>query len=391
MYGVTAARLFDGIGALSARHPLVCIEGRQITSIHDGYPSDYSDMNIIDLGDVTLMPGLIDCHQHIVFDASDDPVGHLASREDAEVIELARVVARRALVAGITTVRDLGDRNFLSLALRDEFATDLTAGPELLVAGPPITTPDGHCWFLGGTAHGVDGVREAVRDHAAHDVDVIKVMVTGGSLTPGSSNFELQYSPPELQAVAQEAHQLGLRVTGHAKGVRGIAAAVNAGFDGIEHCLFLTPDGPRPDAVLICRMAEIGIYASWTCAFKYPRDMDIDKAFLDWQEQADSVARTMRAAGVRLVLSSDGGASQSIPHDALPCGLERLRRTGMPEAEALRSVTSLAADACGLGQRKGMLAPGYDADIIAVNGDPLLDVSSVQHVAAVFRGGVRVC
>ena len=147
MFALRAARLFDGVSVSSLLRPPVLVGDGRILDIGESGSADSGDVTVIDLGDVTLLPGLVDCHQHLVFDASDDPVGHLASRDDGEVLEQARLAARSALAAGITTVRDLGDRGYLMLVLREEFACDPAAGPELLVAGPPVTIPRGHCWL----------------------------------------------------------------------------------------------------------------------------------------------------------------------------------------------------------------------------------------------------
>jgi imidazolonepropionase-like amidohydrolase len=390
LFALRAARLFDGISASPLRWPLVVIDHGRITEVcGSGTPGP--DVEVFDLGDVTLLPGLIDCHQHLVFDATDDPVGHLADRDDGDVLELARAAARSALAAGITTVRDLGDRSYVLLALRDELAGDPSAGPGLLVAGPPITTPGGHCWFLGGQAEGVDGVRAAVREHAERGVDVIKVMVTGGGLTVGSVRHESQYGPAELLAIADEAHRLGLSVTGHAQSARGIAEAVAAGFDGIEHCLFLTPQGVSGDPVVIEAMAAAGTYVSVTAAFKDPAEEAIrDPALVQNLQALVETFAAMRAAGIRLVMSSDAGVSPSLVHDGLPYGVGLLSLIGMSAAEALAAVTSVAAAACGAGDTKGRIAAGYDADLLAVGGDPLADATDLRKVAAVYRSGIRV-
>ena len=391
MFALRAARLFDGLSGSSLQRPMVVVDRGGIIEVAPSGDAELGGAEVIDLGDVTLLPGLIDCHQHLVFDGSDDPVGHLAGRDDARVLELARAAARSALAAGITTVRDLGDRSYVLLSLRDELARDLAAGPELLVAGPPITTPDGHCWFLGGQAKGVDGVRAAVRNHAEHGVDVIKVMVTGGGLTVGSVRHESQYGLAELRAISDEAHCLGLRVTGHAQSARGIADAVAAGFDGIEHCLFLTPRGVHADPAVIEAMAAAGTYVSVTAAFKDPAEEAIrDPALLQHLQPLVSAFATMHAAGVRLVLSSDAGVSRSLVHDGLAFGVGLLSLAGMSPTEALRAVTSVAAAACGIGHRKGQVAVGYQADLVAVNGDPLTDAAALRDVAAVYRAGVRV-
>jgi imidazolonepropionase-like amidohydrolase len=390
MFALRAARLFDGISASPLRWPVVVIDNGQIVEVC-GSAAARPDVDVIDLGDVTLLPGLIDCHQHLVFDATSDPVGHLADRDDDSVLELARAAARSALTAGITTVRDLGDRSYVLLALRQELADDPSAGPGLLIAGPPITTPGGHCWFLGGQAQGVDGLRAAVREHAGHGVDVIKVMVTGGGLTAGSVRHESQYGPAELRAIADEAHGLGLAVTGHAQSARGIADAVAAGFDGIEHCLFLAPEGVSADPAVIQAMAAAGTYVSITAAFKDPAEEAIgDPALVQNLQPLVETFTAMRAAGVRLFISSDAGVSPSLVHDGLPYGVGLLPVIGMSPEEALAAVTSVPAAACGAGDTKGQVSPGYQADLLAVSGDPLADPGSLRKVVAVYRDGVRV-
>jgi imidazolonepropionase-like amidohydrolase len=160
-------------------------------------------------------------------------------------------------------VRDLGDRGYLTLKLREELKADPSTGPELLVAGPPITPSGGHCWFLGGEADGIEAVRQSVLDHAARGmIDLIKVVVTGGEITPGSVPYLSQYGPDELRAFAEEAHLLGLRVTGHAHGAQGVADAVAAGFDGIEHATFMTSEGVHHDPDVFNVMAARRVFVS---------------------------------------------------------------------------------------------------------------------------------
>ncbi|MGW4962421.1 amidohydrolase family protein [Nonomuraea sp. NPDC004186] len=201
---------------------VVIVEDGRITGITTEVPAT------VDLGDATLLPGLIDCHVHLAFDASRDVVAML---EPPGLADRMRQAARQHLAAGVTTVRDLGDRDYLALGL--DLGLD---GPEILSAGPPITTPRGHCWFLGGEAAGEHGVREAVRERAARGVHVIKMMVTGGEMTPGTHSHLLQYGLAELRAAADEAHAHGLPITGHVHCAEGIAHVLDAGFDSIEHC-----------------------------------------------------------------------------------------------------------------------------------------------------------
>ena len=166
-----------------------------------------------------------------------------------------RLAARRALAAGITTIQDLGDRNYLSRTLRDWFH-DNEIGPRIIASGPPITVTGGHCWFLGGEADGEEGVRQAVRDRVARGVDVIKIMATGGNMTPTLAPHESQYTCAEIAAAVDEAHAHGLRIAAHAHGGQGIADAMRAGADSIEHCTFFTADGVDADPDIIEELAR---------------------------------------------------------------------------------------------------------------------------------------
>jgi imidazolonepropionase-like amidohydrolase len=300
-----------------------------------------------------------------------------------------RLAARRALAAGITTVRDLGDRGYLAVRLRDELTADPAAGPQVLAAGPPITTTRGHCWFLGGEADGVEGIRAAVREHADRGVDVIKVMATGGELTPGTRSHQTQFGLAEMRAAADEARRHGLPITAHAHGAAGIANAIEAGFDMVEHGTFITADGAAADDDVIAALVRSGVVVSATLG-RLPGSTPPPRiqALIP---QVTQVFRRLYAAGVTIVCSSDAGVGPPKPHDVLPYAVAEMAASGdVPPVVALRAATSAAARALGLGDRKGRVAPGYDADLLAVSGDPLTDVTTLTRVAAVFRAGIRV-
>jgi imidazolonepropionase-like amidohydrolase len=195
-------------------------------------------------------------------------------RHDSDTVLLQRMHdhAQAALRAGITMVRDLGDRRYLGLTLRERRAdstgaADPTAGPEVLVAGPPITPTRGHCWFLDGEADGLDALLRAVSERAARGVDVIKIMATGGMLTPGRGLHESQNPRHELAAVTDAAHRAGLPLTAHAHGPCGIADAVAAGVDGVEHCSFVGSTGIEPDWSTVAALAEAGTFVGATEAW----------------------------------------------------------------------------------------------------------------------------
>ena len=187
MLALRAARLFDGQNPKLVEHPFVLIEDGRITAVEQGGVQPPTGAEVVDLGDVTLLPGLIDVHVHLGFDAGPDPVAQMKADDDATLLLRMRLAARRALAAGITTVRDLGDRGFLGIALRDWFRSGAEVGPEIVVAGPPVTITGGHCYFMGGEVDGELEVQRGVRARVKRGVDVIKVIATGGHMTRGTN------------------------------------------------------------------------------------------------------------------------------------------------------------------------------------------------------------
>ena len=211
-----AAWLFDGTGSALIPDPLVVIDGGTIVAVDSGVAAP-DGADVVDLGGAALLPGLVDTHVHLAFDASADPVGALAGRDDEQATEAMIRAGQTALRGGVTTVRDLGDRDYLSLGLRGQPGL-----PTIVAAGPPVTTPGGHCHYLGGVAEPTEaGVRAAVREHVEHGVDVIKIMASGGTLTPGTCQHLPQFTAEVLRAAVDEAHRHGLQVTAHAHAVAG--------------------------------------------------------------------------------------------------------------------------------------------------------------------------
>ena len=388
MLAIRGARLFPGGGKRVMAPALVLVDAGRVVDV-DGTGADPpAAAEVVDLGDVTLLPGLVDTHVHLCFDAGADVLGPLQADDDATLQDRMEANAGATLAAGITTARDLGDRRYLGLAVRDRCGDDPTLGPHLLVSGPPITRTRGHCWFLGGEADDVEDLRAAVAERAHRGCDVVKVMTTGGVITPGYGPHESQFGAGELAAVVVEARRHGLPVAAHAHSPQGIADSIDAGVDSVEHCTFLTADGVDVDGDIVRRLAERGTFASFTLALA--PEAPVPPPVQRFLEQLLPQIADMLRAGVRVVCSSDSGIAPAKPHGVLPHGVVMLAGLGLTNAEALESVTSVAAEGCGLGDRKGRLAPGYDADVLAVEGNPLVDVRSLLRVAAVFRGGTRV-
>ena len=376
-----AAWLFDGTDTTLQPDPVVVFEGATIVSVGSGpLPPD---VEVVDLGEATLMPGLVDTHVHLAFDASFDPVTGLANRSDDEVLASMRRAGGVALAGGVTTVRDLGDRGYLSLGLRGDEEM-----PTVLAAGPPITTAGGHCHFLGGVAPvGEEGVRAAVRQHVDRGVDVIKIMATGGQMTPGSHQHLAQFSADELRAAVDEAHRWGLPITAHAHGTAGIVNAVAAGVDGLEHASFWSEDGVDDPGDLIQVIAERGIVVGATVGMVPVPGAVPPPAILQRLPSILANTRRMRQQGVREVAATDAGIAPVKPHDALRYAVPQLMAFGMSPAEVLRTVTSVAAEVLGLADRKGRIAVGHDADMLAVAGDPLSQPEALSRIEAVYSRG----
>ncbi len=380
-----AAWLFDGTSSSLVRDPVVLIAGATIIGVDSGGPAP-TDATVVDLGGAVLLPGLVDTHVHLAFDSSTDPVGHLAGRGDGEVLAAMTRAGRQALRGGVTTVRDLGDRGYLSLGLRGQAGL-----PTIVAAGPPITTPGGHCHYLGGaTEPTVPGVRAAVREHAERGVDLVKIMGSGGRLTPGTRQDLAQFPAEVLRAAVDEAHRYGLKVTVHAHAVGAVADALAAGADGMEHVSFWTEDGVDAPAELIRLIADqrtvVGATIGMAPADGLMPPPEVQARMPGMIENA----RRLFSAGAVIVAGTDAGIAPVKPHDVVRYAPASLRQFGFSQAEALRAVTSVAAEVIGLGHRKGRIAPGFDADIIAVDGDPITDPESLHRLRAVYARGCPV-
>src|SRR5437868_4341494 len=348
LIALRAAWLFDGTGSALIPDPLVVIDGGTIVAVGSGVPAP-DGADVIDLGGAALLPGLVDTHVHLAFDASADPVGALAARSDEEVLEALVRAGPAGLRGGGTTVRDLGDRNYLSLGLRGRPGL-----PTIVAAGPPVTTPAGHCHYLGGAAVPTEaGMRAAVREHVERGVDVIKIMASGGTLTPGTYQHLAQFTPEVLRAAVDEAHRYGLQVTAHAHAVAAIANAVAAGVDGMEHVSFWTEESVDAPAELIQLIADRRTVVGLTVGMlPPPPGLAPPRELLVRLPGIKANMRRLYEAGALMVAGSDAGIAPVKPPDVVRYAPPMLGEAGFSPAEALRAVTSGPAQVIGLGHRK---------------------------------------
>jgi imidazolonepropionase-like amidohydrolase len=392
MLVVRAGRAFDGDRVLPGGAAVIVHSGRIVGVEPVGTPVP-DGAAVVDFPDGTVLPGLVDTHVHLGGDGRDGALDRLPELTAPELDAVIDTNLRRHLAAGVTTVRDLGDRRWSVLAWRDRGR----AGPypTILAAGPPVTSVRGHCWPMGGEVAGADGIRAAVRERAERGVDTVKVMASGGQMTAGTDVLATQFRLDELRLVVDEAHAAGLPVTAHAHGLSAVRHAVEAGVDGIEHCTCLTLSGVQaPDDLLdSLRTKEIVVCPTLgraPGAMPGPRlRATMARTGMTFEARLAMVGR-MHAAGVRLVSGTDAGISTGKPHGLLARAIGDLVAAGVPATDALASATVAAARACRLGERKGRLRTGYDADLLVVDGDPITDVAALQRVVAVVVRGTLV-
>jgi imidazolonepropionase-like amidohydrolase len=383
MQVIRAGRLIDGTAAPVQVDRAVYVENGKISGI--GAASEMpADALVLDLSGSTVLPGLIDCHVHLVFSHTAYPLGDLMVEDDQQLLLRGVAAARQALGAGITTVRDLGGRGGVTFRLRDAITSGLIAGPRILAAGSPITITGGHCHFLGLEADGESEVRAAARRELKSGANCLKVMATGGRMTPGTNIGRAQYSVDEIRAAADEAQRAGVTVAAHALGTAGIRNATEAGVNTIEHCNWLTPDGVVEfDEAVASRMLVHGTAI-------VPTLIPLARTAATLRQQILSCVRRAREIGVPLVAGTDAGVSLT-PFDSLIGELEiYVSDVGMTPLEAIHAATGAAARALGIADTVGTLIAGRDADLVVVDRDPSEHIGDLRSARLVMRGGRKV-
>jgi imidazolonepropionase-like amidohydrolase len=347
-----------------------------------GLPTEYAALPRTDYPGSTIMPGLIDSHVHLGFDGGPDPAARMRAETDEQQLVLMLRNARDLLGVGVTTARDLGSRAYLAVVVRDAIAAGLARGPRMVVAGPPVTVTGGHCWFMGGEADSEDDLRRIVRTHHKHGADLIKVMATGGFMTTGSAPWYAQFTAAELALIVAEARRVDMPVAAHAHGLEGMRRAVEAGVTTIEHCSWVTETNERQfDERLAAQMAERGIVVCPTINVNAPYVTELTGITV-----GENVTK-MQEVGVRFIAGTDAGIDNT-PHHQYAGGLAALvTLLGLRPADVIAMATTEAAAVLGVGAVTGRLAPGYEADLIVADGDPLTDITALARLRRVVARG----
>ena len=340
-----------------------------------------------DMRGLFAIPGLIDAHVHMCLNPElKDPLQQVVPGKE-KITEDIRKRASMMVRAGITTARDLGGGEYLELKVRDEIAAGKTLGPRLVCAGQPITSVGGHCHFWGGEAKGDDEAVAVLERQREKGVDLIKVMVTGGNITPGSRPVENQFEDQTVMNVVALAKQYGFHVAAHCHGTDGIRQAASARVTTVEHCSWVGESGwgKTFDTEVVALMANNGVWVSPTINAGWKRFTQ-----KDFTEMVQQNYRKMKEAGIRLIASTDAGIPNVFHHD-LPRALPVFAHfAGLSAEEALRAATSDCAEAIGLGGITGLIRPGYSADFVLYKENPLINLKVLEKPFMVVSRGREV-
>ncbi len=396
---ITAARMLDVVTGRMIEQPAILVtDGRIVQIGRQGTLAAPAGARTIDLAGLTLIPGLIDMHVHLTGDAA---IGGYRGLEytDSFWTVVGTAQARKMLQTGFTTVRNVGSSDFADVGLKQGVEGGYIVGPRIVPAAYALGARGGHCdeTFLPpsadatsrGVAVGADGFRDKVREMRKYGAEVIKICATGGVFSRGDEPGQQQMTDAELQAIADEAHMAGMKVAAHAHGTSGIKAAIRAGIDTIEHASLIDDEGIR-------LAKEKGAYLTFDIFnTDYTQSEGKKNGVLEDNLRKDREIgevqrqnfRKANAAGAKMLFGSDAGVA---PHDRSVKQFAIMVRYGMTPLQAIRAATLTAAEALGRSRDVGAIETGRFADMVAVSGDPLADVTVLEHAKAVVKGGQLV-
>ena len=395
---IKGASILDVVSGELIDNSVIVVERGRIEYVGPANAAPTTSAKVLDLQGHTILPGLIDMHVHLTSGGGYHGYERLKLTDERRAI-LGVVHAKQTLMAGFTTVRNVGAGSFGDVALRDAINDGDIPGPRMLVSGPPIGITGGHCSDNNllppeydisgeGVADGPWAARTAVRRNIKYGADLIKTCSTGGVLSKGTKVGAPQYTVEELTALVDEAHSRGLKVASHAHGAEGIINALVAGADTIEHASFIDDEGIRL-AIEKNAALSMDIYVT-----EYILGEGASSGILEESlEKERMTGATQRAnfrkaveAGATIVYGTDAGV---YPHGQNAKQLSRMTRFGMTPLQALQSATTVAAEVMGLGYEVGKIEAGYAADFVAVEGNPIEHIELLETPSAVIKGGVR--
>lgn len=395
---ITAGAMVDVVGGQIVDNPLIVIEHQRIISVSENGSVPDTAQSVIELPDMTLIPGLIDTHVHITGSAKEHGYKRLATSNTRAALRGVKN-AKRTLQAGVTTIRNLGASGFSDVALRDAINEGDVIGPRMFVSGPSLGISGGHCdnnllpidynVSSDGIADGPWEVAKKVRHNIKYGVDLIKFCATGGVLSKGTKVGVQQYSFEEMQMIVTEAHRRGITVAAHAHGTDGIFDAIKAGVDSVEHASFISDEGIEL-AKRNGTFLSMDIYNTEYILSEGEKAGILEESLVKERKtgtlQRDSFSRAVKA-GVQIVMGTDAGV---YPHGDNLKQLSRMVKFGMTPMQALQAASINAAKLLKQEDHLGSIEKGKFADIIAVKGDPLQDISLLEDVKFVMKAGQTI-
>jgi imidazolonepropionase-like amidohydrolase len=393
---IRAGRLIDGLGGAPITDAVILVEGERITAVGRGLAIP-AGTRVIDLSRSTVLPGLIDAHTHVT-SQPENYLEDLFRKSPIDVAVAAHVYARRTLDAGFTTIRDVGAGEFIDVALRNAINSGAVAGPRMQAATLTVGSTGGHGDVTGfspyvkfgqfsGIADGIDEIRKLVRFEVKNGADLIKMLASAGVLSEEESVGAPQFTQEEMNAVVDEAAMWGRKVAAHAHGAEAIKRALRAGVASIEHASLIDDEGIRlakeKGAYLVMDIYNDDYIMAEYKRLGYPQKI-LDKEALVGRLQRENFRRAVQA-GAKLAFGTDAGV---YPHGWNGKQFAKMVQYGMTPMQAIQSATVNAADLLGWSDRVGSVRVGRFADLVAVDGDPLTDITQLERVRFVMKGGV---
>ncbi|MCC3646833.1 amidohydrolase family protein [Cytobacillus oceanisediminis] len=380
--------IIDGLNDEVVENSYIKVENGRITEVKGGEPGDTEGFEVIDCTGKYILPGLIDCHVHLVWNGSADPQSVIKNEENDRIALEAYKHALDTLKLGVTTVRDLGAPDRTVLHVRNVIDSGLLSGPTIIAAGAPICMTGGHVYYLGYESDGPDEVRKNTRRVLKEGADLVKVMATGGIYTKGEEPGSVQLTIEELSAAKEEALKKNKKVSAHADGIEGIMNCLEVGIDTIEHGIYA-------DRQALEIMKNQGTFLVPTMAVmrQLISSPDIPAYALEKAKQVVgphfSMLQEAVQIGVKIATGTDCGSPLTPPryyYDELAI----MHEAGMSEMEVIKASTSVAAECLGIEDQRGSISPGKFADLLIADSNPLNDLNSLRGDKLVMKNGVLV-
>ena len=396
---IKGAKLIDGTGDSPSLNSFVLVRDKKIIDkgSQKKLPKHLEKFRVLDFPNGTILPGLIETHSHMHCTGNKESLERMLLDSEETLIMRSVKAMRESLLSGVTTMRDLGSRNRVAFSIKEAIVNGIIDGPRILVAGTPITTTAGHCYFFGTEANSQEEILHAVRRQVKLGADCIKIMSTGGNFTPRSNPRRAQFSLQLLQDAVEDAHRLEVPVASHCHGTEVIVNSVNAGVDNLIHCSWISSnpsEGYDYREDVVDEIADKGIFVDPTIALGHLRQIDDPEAdvfqpggvFYDLDARYEML-RDMWEKGVRFISGLDAGMYMGEFGTHYNSVLVMIEKMGVSPIDAIKCVTKNSAECLGILQETGTLEKGKSADLIVLSDDFEKNPDSLQKVDTVINKG----